>query len=65
MALDSVPVVLSFPLGLVALASAAVLVSVPLVVPIGAFDGDELDRGLRVGLWRSRGVGKFDFLSMD
>lgn len=41
------------------------VVSVPLDLPAGGLDGDELDRGKRVGLWRNRGVGKFDFLSMD
>ena len=43
----------------------AVLVSAPLVVPVDAVDGVELGRCAMVGLWRNRGGGKFDFLSMD
>ena len=43
-------VVLSLPLGLGAAVSAAVLTSVPLVAPVGGLDGEELDRGTRVGL---------------
>lgn len=58
-------VVLSLSLDDGVLISTAVLVSVPLVVPVGELDGDELDRGKRVGLCRNRGAGKFDFLSID
>lgn len=59
-------VFLSLPLEAGVLPSTAVLVSAPLVIAVGGgLDGEELERGKRLGLWCNRGAGKFDFLSMD